>query len=406
MSKYIKVKVPDSYDPDIHGFYLYNTTDELEDYEPVDAFKPEYRNVLDHGFIGLVDFMGDDDTIVNAARTSYDKGTKRLRGNEGLIRYLMRHRHATPTEMCEFMFHVKAPIFVFRQWHRHRAASINEMSARYSILDNEMYVPEISDVKPQASDNKQGRSGEMSEENYRAVVCALEHAYQETYTAYKYMMGPFELVDGHGNTVTDNGNKVMVMPTAPDQINNRALFARECALKAMNELQNRMAEKGETVEFTTDDIEAKVNEYLEANEVYVTDKDFTGIARELARMVLPVSTYSQMYWKADLRSIFNFISLRSDPHAQKEIRVYSDEMLDLIRPIVPISVNAFIDYQMNGVNLSKAEYEVVRELIADLGGRMGADTSDQNVDSIITSLLEERGASKREIAEFTKKFTV
>ena len=118
--------------------------------------------VLDHGFIRVIDYMGDDSAIVQAARVSYGKGTKKLREDEGLIRYLMRHRHTTPFEMCEIKFHVKLPIFVARQWIRHRMANVNEYSARYSILDREFYVPAPSHLARQSEMNRQGR-GEVLE---------------------------------------------------------------------------------------------------------------------------------------------------------------------------------------------------------------------------------------------------
>jgi thymidylate synthase (FAD) len=174
---YIKIEVPEHFDQE----RPWKLVAGIESHD-LKVWDPEYRNVLDHGYVGLVDFMGDDMAAVHAARTSYGKGTKKVSTDEGLVRYLMRHRHTTPFEMITFKWHVKAPIFVFRQWHRHRTASINEYSGRYSIIENDMYVPNIQNLKPQSVSNRQGRSDDdLSVEEYQAVMAAVDHVYDLAY---------------------------------------------------------------------------------------------------------------------------------------------------------------------------------------------------------------------------------
>lgn len=195
-----------------------------------------------------------DAQIVRAARVSYGKGTKTVRDDEKLIRYLLKHEHWSPFEMVEFKFHVKAPIFVARQWFRHRTASVNEISGRYSVIEDEFYVPKV--WRLQDTKNKQGSVGQLD---------PLTNAYAtDAYTE-----------------------------------------ALEYAYKAYQALLN------------------------------------AGVAREMARMVLPVSVYTQFYWKQDLRNLLHFLKLRLDSHAQWEIRQYAEAILELIRPLVPVTVAAW-----------------------------------------------------------------
>jgi thymidylate synthase (FAD) len=239
--------------------------------------------LLDHGFVRLVDAMprladGDetaDHAIVRAARVSYQGGTKTSRTDRGLIRYLMRNWHTSPFEMVELKFHAKMPIFVARQWVRHRTASINEISARYSVLPDEFYVPEPDQVGAQATANRQGRS--------------------------------------------------------------------EGALDAS------------TVESTRDALRAT------AEGAFSTYQELLGaqVARELSRAVLPVSSYTEWYWKANLLNVFRFLQLRMDEHAQYEIRVYADAMAQVVRQIAPWSYEAFDDYWLRGTRLSAQEWEAV-----------------------------------------------
>jgi thymidylate synthase (FAD) len=267
--------------------------------------------VLDHGFIRVVDYMGDDSAIVQAARVSYGRGTRRVQEDEGLIRYLMRHRHTTPFEMCEIKFHVKLPIFVARQWIRHRTASVNEYSARYSILDREFYIPAPENLAAQATVNRQGRGEVLDGEEAAEVLHLLRSDADRCYAHYASML----------------------------------------------------------------------------NEGDAAEPGRRGLARELARMNLTLNTYTQWYWKANLHNLFHFLSLRADPHAQYEIRVYAEIMLRMTEAWVPIACAAFRDYRLGAVTLSAQMVDVVKRMLA--GEAVTAETS---------------GLSRREWSEFAAHF--
>ena len=252
-------------------------------YEPVP--------VLDHGFVRVIDYMGDDAAIVQAARVSYGKGTKQITNDRGLIRYLMRHRHTTPFEMCEIKFHVKLPVFVARQWIRHRTANVNEYSARYSILDREFYIPAPEQLAAQSVANRQGRGEVLQGEEAARVLALLRDDAAQCYDHYEEMLNEDE-----------DGN-----PRDPDR---------------------------------------------------------PGLARELARMNLPLNIYTQWYWKVDLHNLLHFLSLRADPHAQYEIRVYAEAMLDMVRRWLPIACEAFEDYAVGGAHLSRHGVDIVRRMLA------------------------------------------
>jgi thymidylate synthase (FAD) len=241
--------------------------------------------VLDHGFVRVVDYMGDDGAVVQAARVSYGRGTKQVREDRGLIRYLMRHRHTTPFEMCEIKFHVKLPIFVARQWIRHRTANVNEYSARYSVMDREFYIPAPEHLAAQSSDNRQGRGAVLEGAEAAEVLDILRGDAMRCHASYEHMLG------------TDDDSRL-------------------------------------------------------------------GLARELARMNLTLNTYTQWYWKTDLHNLMHFLSLRADSHAQFEIRVYAEVMLDLMARWVPVIHEAFRDYRMGGLHLSRPALAVVRRALA------------------------------------------
>ena len=247
--------------------------------------------VLDHGFVRVVDYMGDDSAVVQAARVSYGRGTRAANEDRGLIRYLMRHRHSTPFEMCEIKYHVKLPIFVARQWIRHRMANINEYSARYSILDREFYLPAPEQLAAQSAVNRQGRGAVLEGDQAAHVLDLLRDDATRNYDHYLEMLN--EDPDG------------------------------------------RVIEEGRT-----------------------------GLARELARMNLTLNAYTQWYWKADLHNLLNFLSLRADAHAQYEIRVYADAMLDTVKAWVPLVHEAFRDYRQGAVTLSAQMLTVVRTIAA------------------------------------------
>jgi thymidylate synthase (FAD) len=239
--------------------------------------------VLDHGFIRVIDYMGDDSAIVQAARVSYGAGTKHVQNDEGLIRYLMRHWHSTPFEMCEVKLHVKLPVFVARQWIRHRTANVNEYSARYSILDREFYIPAPEQLAAQSTVNNQGRGEVLSGAEAARVLDLLKRDAGQCYDDYESMLSQ----DGQ-----------------------------------------------------------------------------QGLARELARMNLPMNIYTQWYWKTDLHNLFHFLRLRADTHAQYEIRVYAEAIAACTRDWVPLAYTAFEDYRMGGVTLSAKAIAVLKRRLA------------------------------------------
>jgi thymidylate synthase (FAD) len=246
--------------------------------------------VLDHGFIRVIDYMGDDSSIVQSARVSYGKGTKKVSTDEGLIRYLMRHWHSTPFEMCEIKYHVKLPIFIARQWIRHRTANVNEYSARYSILDKEFYIPAKEQLSAQATTNRQGRGELITGQQADEVLKILKDDAVRTYDNYEKMLN--ERFDGT-----------------------------------------------------------------------IIDEKKSGLARELARMNLTLNSYTQWYWKTDLLNLMNFLFLRGDSHAQYEIRVYAEKMLDTVKKWVPITHAAFLDYRVGAAHLSSKGLKIVKSMI-------------------------------------------
>ena len=239
--------------------------------------------VHDHGLVALVDAMPRlvpegqtaDSAIVQAARVSYGAGTKKINEDRGLIRYLMRHWHSTPFEMIELKFHCIMPIFVARQWVRHRTANINEYSARYSVVQDRFYTPDRDDLRQQSSTNRQGRGDALEDATADAFLDHISQVERDSYASYE--------------------------------------------------------------------------RHLEQ-----------GIARETARMLLPQNVYTEWYWKCDLHNTFRFLQLRLDAHAQKEIRDYAGAMYDLIKPVVPVACEAFEDYQLGGVHLTRLEAEALK----------------------------------------------
>ncbi|GFQ76518.1 flavin-dependent thymidylate synthase [Trichonephila clavata] len=225
-----------------------------------------------------MDYMGSDSAIVQAARVSYGKGTKQISQDEALIKYLMRHHHTTPFEMCEIKFHVKLPIFVARQWIRHRTANVNEYSARYSILDNEFYTPKPEQVAKQSDNNKQGSGEAFDPDTSKEIIDSLTNDSNLVYSHYE--------------------------------------------------------------------------KFIEQ-----------GLAREIARTNLMLNYYTQFYWKIDLHNLLHFLKLRSDKHAQYEIRVYAEVMLDTIKKWVPLAYNAFVEYCLESACISRTGLEIIRKLI-------------------------------------------
>lgn len=267
-----------------------------EQYDVMTLLPNKKISLLDYGHVTLVDCMPRfvpvgytaDAAIVQAARVSYGDGTKKLSEDRGLIRYLMRHSHTTPFEMIEFKFHCKMPIFVARQWIRHRTANVNEISGRYSVMKDEFYKPDAAGIRAQSKTNKQG-----------------------------------------GDTPID-------IETAKDYL----AYLDEICIKA-----------------------------YQTYEKYINE----GVSREQARMILPLNLYTEWYWKIDLHNLFHFLSLRCDAHAQYEIRVFADAMLELISPLVPYSVEAWNDYHFRrqGLLLTRLEVDALRRMLGeDCPGKM------------------------------------
>ena len=248
--------------------------------------------VLDHGFVRVVDYMGNDSSVVQAARVSYGSGTKKINADTALINYLIAHRHTTPLEMCEIKFHIKLPIFVARQWIRHRTASVNEYSARYSIMEDEFYIPKAQHLSAQSKINHQGRDETkiLNEQEQKLVLDILKKDSTNSYQNYLKMINQDE-----------NGN--------------------------------------------------------------VLNQDKEGLARELARMNLPLNCYTQWYWKIDLHNLLHFLNLRADSHAQYEIRVYAEIMLDIVKKWVPHCYQAFIKNNKTGKNFSGPALEIIKKML-------------------------------------------
>jgi len=263
------------------------------------------------GFVKLLDVMGDDEEVENSARISYGEGTRKVNQTRNLIRYLMRHKHTSPFEMCEVKFHLKLPIFIMRQLVRHRTANLNEYSGRYSVMSNEFYLPEGDYLAKQSTTNSQGR-GEVLEQQ-GLLQFEFNRIYDGASMAYQVLL----------------------------------------------------------------------------------EED---LSREVARAVLPVANYTECIWKIDLHNFFHFVKLRSDSHAQREIRDYADAMYELVKPNFPLCCEAFEDYVQGAITFSKQEMGVIRELLeyADTKAALaGMSVKDVGV-------LESK-LGKRESKEFLEK---
>ncbi len=236
--------------------------------------------VLDKGFVRLVDYFGGDQRIVQSARVSYGEGTKTVSQDGALIDYLLRHQHTSPFEQVVMTFHLKMPIFVARQWVRHRTGRMNEVSGRYSIMKDEFYVPEADKVAPQSTDNKQGRANEAFDKaKAEEIIDSLKKGQENAYENYS------ELID-------------------------------------------------------------------------------EGLAREIARINLPLSLYTEFYWEMDLHNLFHFLKLRLDSHAQYEIRVYAEAILEICKKVAPMATASFMNHQNEGVNFSGEEMDALRKVLA------------------------------------------
>jgi thymidylate synthase (FAD) len=274
-----------------------------------------YFPVLDHGFVSLVDYMGTDECIERAARVSYGYGTRQTSQTRGLLRYLRRHLHTTPSEMIEFKFHCSMPMFIARQWIRHRSANVNEYSGRYSLMPMLFYTPSEDQLQTQSKKNNQGRSGIAVESSkYAEAVQRWNEIREKSQDAYEWMM-------------------------------------------------------------------------------------HEDMARELARIDLPLSTYTQWYWKIDLHNLLHFLKLRVDHHAQWEIQEYGRVMAGMLKRVAPLSYEAWIDYDVCGNRVSRMELDALRKLITTEGETLRA----RDGASLDAAALAEAGLAKREAADLITK---
>lgn len=302
---------------------------------------PNYIKVLDHGFVGLIDHMGSDSAVVQAARVSYGDGTKTVLKDAGLLRYLMKHKHTSPFEMNVVKLHLKLPIFVMRQLVRHRTSSLNEYSGRYSVMTDEFYVPELEHLKPQSSNNKQGRAGALSPEDADAVQQHLHAHSDASYELYKTLLGAQE--DGTGPS------------------------------------------KDELEEFGL-------------------SETYPGLARELARTILPVNNYTELYWQQNLHNLFHMLKLRLDPHAQYEIRVLAQAIYDVVQPLYPLCVQAFDDYVVNAKYLAHMDFDLLTQIIGT--SNLNNVNFNEAYGIMVAAYKDEDGLakayrlSKRELSEF------
>ena len=305
---------------------------------------PNFIPVLDQGFVGLIDTMGNDSAIVQAARVSYGLGTKSVLEDRGLLRYLMRHRHTSPFEMCQVKLFIKMPIFVMRQWVRHRTASLNEYSGRYSVMTDEFYMPEPEAIQSQSKDNKQGRAGRVSDQSATGVRWMMQAAYDQTYDIYQALLGETDKSKFIGGEV----------PYDP---------------------------------------------YSERDPLF--GDDFEGIAREMARSVLPVGNYTELYWSQNLHNMMHLLKLRLDPHAQYEIRAFADAVYKLIQPIYPEALQAFDDYVREATTNSRMETALLKMLLSDKKVAFGRAVLAAGGDK---AFADSQGMSLRELRDFATQW--
>ena len=263
------------------------------------------------GFVKLLDVMGNDEEVENSARISYGEGTRKVNQTRNLIRYLMRHKHTSPFEMCEVKFHLKLPIFIMRQLVRHRTANLNEYSGRYSVMSNEFYLPEGDYLAKQSTTNSQGR-GEVLEQQ--------------------------GLLQFEFNRIYDGASMAYQVLLEHD------------------------------------------------------------LSREVARALLPVANYTECIWKIDLHNFFHFVKLRSDSHAQREIRDYADAMYELVKPNFPLCCEAFEDYIQGATTFSKQEMGVIKELLEYADTKAALAGMSVKGAGVLESKL-----GKRESKEFLEK---
>jgi thymidylate synthase ThyX len=333
--------------------------------------------LYDHGFVALVDAMPRlvpegqtaDFAIVQAARVSYGQGTKKVNEDRGLIRYLLRHRHTTPFEMVEFKFHMSMPIFIARQWIRHRTANVNEYSGRYSIMPDHFYHPTLDSVRKQSATNRQGGSETFDVSTYAGDVAdeSVAHATGSDPSHVREHAEASSPAPGGGGVDESSSRRrgSGELSSRPGADPNRA------RQHAASDPQDSGL-KAPDSELTT--AQGFLNLLDRAESLYPEYERLleAGVSRELARIALPLSTYTQWYWKCDLHNILHFLKLRLDPHAQEEIRAFAQAMHDLIEPIVPITMEAFRDYELESIRLTRLEVQALRDKLCGGEGELDA----------------------------------
>lgn len=290
--------------------------------------------VLSHGSIMLVDYMGSDADIENAARISYGEGTRPVSKTRTLLRYLKRHWHTTPFEMAELKFKIKMPMDVNRQWIRHRTANVNEYSTRYSNPINDTDITSV--WRKQSTNNKQGSDGEVTE-------WPVEDGYNWGYEKQEYESPSIFLSEVEAETI--NGCK----------------------------------------------------------DFYEITQKF-GVAKEVSRKHLPLSTYTEIFWKCDLHNIMHFLKLRCDSHAQQEIREYANIMAYIVKELFPISMEAWYDYAHKSVNFSRQEMIILKEVLGQVNAEYPSGDFLKDMAKSV-GLYDETKKSNREYDELVKKFS-
>jgi thymidylate synthase (FAD) len=297
----------------------------------IDFARGDYLPYLDKGFVGLRDIMGDDSSIVEAARTSYGSGTKTVNEDRALIRYLMRHQHTSVFEQVEFKFHLKMPIFVMRQHIRHRMANVNEYSGRYSVMTDEFYIPDLDRLQAQSVTNKQGSGKTLSDTERASILKIIQDVSDHCYEQY---------------------------------------------LTLLNDPQSA------------------------AHDAHTRD----GLSRELARIILPLNNYTELYWKIDLKNLFHFIKLRADPHAQPEIQDLALAMGHFVKAHCPWAWEAFEDYSQHAIMLSRLEQNLLTDIMqfSNTSGLSFAASYDLMYQTVgdKKAMYTKYGMSKRELTEF------
>jgi len=348
-----------------------------------------YRRVLDLGFVALIDVMGDDASIVQAARVSYGRGTKTVRTDQALINYLLRHRHTTPSEMVEFKFLIRLPVFAARQIIRHRTASVNEYSGRYSEIPDRFWVPSIGSIAEQDVINRQGRTDHLQDlvealpdRSPPAVACAF-HPEEEAVLVAR---------DGSGISrmaLLDPRCRTEFAPAWSGGEEPADMLPTESYVYWTEQLLEYFPERKQKLE----KIQAGYRENNERCYAQYMQLLEQGVAREIARCVLPLTMYTEWYWKMDLHNLLHFLKLRMAPNAQLEVRAYGEAIGTFVKEKVPQTWAAFEENVLEGVLLAREEIAVMR-------------AEGEAAHREVLTALYERGYRKQRLMEYCRKLRI